>query len=146
MVNSTSLANLREPFEAGNGAAIRHGAQVSAWRLQPRTLEIADTLRPLVPGFMESDEVTLRLLALTLCRLELAEQWLGEQGSLFAPGRKGDVWPIVKLMQSWESAAAKLCASLGLSPAARARIGSEAAQGRVSAALEAHLTDRYGVE
>lgn len=123
--------------------ARKSGAQAQPWRLAPRSLEIADTLRPLVPGYTESDEVQLRLLALVLCRLELAEQWLAERGSLFAPGMKGDVFPVVRLMSSWESQASKLCGSLGLTPAARARIDADDASATTSRALEQHLRDSY---
>lgn len=144
MTNSRSLANLREPFPPGNGAAIRHGAQAGAWRLAPRTLEIADTLRPLVPGYCDGDEVTLRLLALVLARLERAEEWLAEEGSIFRPGKRGEPFAVVRLMSTWEGQAAKLAAALGLSPAARARIGSDAAAGRAGVVLEEHLRRAYG--
>lgn len=143
MTGARSLANLEPPFEVGNSAAVRHGAQVASWRLAPRTLEIADSLRPLVPGYTDGDEVTLRLLALVLARLERAEEWVASEG-MFRPGKKGEPFSVVRLMGSWESQALKLASALGLSPAARARIGSDAAQGRVNAALEQHLADSYG--
>jgi phage terminase small subunit len=53
------------------------------------------------------------------------------------------VYPVVKLMQSWEASAARLCSSLGLSPQARSRMRADAAAGRVSAALEQHLASAY---
>jgi hypothetical protein len=140
------LANLEPPFGVGNLAAVKHGAQAAAWRLAPRTLGIADSLRPLVPGFSEGDEVTLRLLALVLARLELAELWLGEQGTIFRPGRKGETFSVVRLMSTWEAQAAKLASSLGLSPASRARIGSDVAGAGANRALEAHVRQTYGGE
>lgn len=107
---------------------------------------MADSLRPLVPGFTSADEITLRLLSLVLVRIELAEAWLAEQGTIMAPGKKGDVFNLVKEMSRWESQAAKLCSALGLSPQARSRMRADAAAGRASAAaLEEHLASTYAV-
>ena len=50
----------------------------------------------------------------------------------------------MKLLGSWEGQVLKLASSLGLTPAARARIGSDAAAGRAGVALEEHLRSVYG--
>jgi hypothetical protein len=54
-------------------------------RLAPRSAELADDLRAVVPAVSEADEPTIRLLALVLARVEAANEWLAERG-IFVTG------------------------------------------------------------
>jgi hypothetical protein len=146
MTSAVSLANLHPPFVSGNEVAVKSGAQAQPWRLAPRTAEIADTLRHLIPGYSEGDEIVLKLLALALARIELAEKWLAEQDSVVKPGKRGDPWPILKLMGTWEAQAGRLASQLGLTPAARARIGADDAGAGANRALAEHVRSTYGDE
>lgn len=62
------------PFEPGNEMAVSHGALVSATRLaqDPATIALADDIRASMPSYVESDEVTIELLAITMRRVERA--------------------------------------------------------------------------
>jgi len=129
-------------FEAGNRAAVKHGA-LAVVALRPRAAEIADALRSEIPGGPHAgDEPVLALLSLTLARLEAAHAWLEDRETLVMPGRKAEVWPILKLVGTWENSAMRLCSELGLSPRSRASLGVD----RVNApsALADHLRTHYG--
>jgi hypothetical protein len=116
-----ALARYRQshpPFEVGNEVARRHGAQAQPWRLQARADDLAAGLRSVVPNGTAADETTIMLLAVVLVRLERANEWLEREG-LFA-NKRGEVWPVVRLVSSWENTATKLADSLGLNPRSRA--------------------------
>lgn len=110
----------RTPFEAGNEAAVRHGAYSPA-KLAPRAQAIERDLRAVVPTYSPSDEHTVRLLALVLARVEAANEWLFEHG-IFR-NAKGEPQPILKALSTWENSAARLYDRLGLTPTARAALG-----------------------
>jgi hypothetical protein len=130
------------PFGRGNTAAVRHGAQATL-ALQPRAAEIADDLRLIVPAVSDADEPAIRVLALLLARLEAANAWLAERETIFA-NKRGEVWPVLKLVGSWENSATRLFDQLGLTPTARARLGVDLSRLRQGEALQAHLVERYG--
>ena len=125
------------PFEKGNTLARRHGAMATL-SLAPRANEIATELRELVPTRSESDEPTIRLLALVLARIEAANAWLDEHG-LFRDA-KGQPQPVLKALSTWENTAARLCDRLGLTPTSRAALGLDLS--RTADELE-RLTTRY---
>lgn len=122
---SGSSGGERAPaFEPGNGAALTHGAY-SPMRLVPRAVELADWLRGEVPVRTGADEPTIRLLALTLARIEAAETWLDREGLTRA---KGEPWPLVASLVSWTNTAIRLCDRLLLNPEARTKAGVQVAQ------------------
>ena len=105
----------RPPFQAGHELSVRHGAYAVVL-LGPRVEELADELRPVVPVFAAADEVALRLLALTLSRLERAEEAL----AAVEPGEAG------RLRQDalgWANSARRLLNDLGMTPTSRAGLG-----------------------
>lgn len=114
-----------DPPPAGNQRAVTHGAS-AALRLAPRADEIAAEVRQLVPVQAESDEIAVRLLALTLARIEAASLWLDEHG-LFR-NQRGDPQPIVADLNRWTNTAAKFLAALGLTTVARAGLNLDTAR------------------
>lgn len=142
---AVKLANIQRDGQPVNGQqsgepgrAMTHGASADI-ALAPRATELADYLRSIVPAAAESDEPTVRLLALTLARIETANEWIAEHG-IFT-GKAGKVQPVLKVLSTWENSAARLCDQLGLTPTARARLGVDRRKG---AALEQHLRRNYG--
>ena len=129
----------RPPFERGNTAALRYGAQATV-ALGPRVNELADDLRELVPGYAPSDEPAVRLLALSFARSERAEVTLEAAG----PDEMG------RLRQDslgWANAARRLLNDLGMTPTARVRLGLNVARGQALTLLELHAaaeTDEDG--
>src|SRR5688500_8911891 len=61
----------REPFKHGNTLGLKHGGFVSPLRLQPRAEEIAEALRPVVPGYCEAFEPMVGIAATFLARAEV---------------------------------------------------------------------------
>lgn len=133
MASAEALSAFEEhrhpPFAPENLVAKRHGAQVSAVRLQGRAREIADSLRDEVSECDGGAEILLMELGLVLSRIEVAARFIDEHG-LIASGKKGDVWPVARLMSGWESSAAKLLDKLGLTPQARAQAAGADVLGR----------------
>jgi hypothetical protein len=123
-----ALAKFRQtapPFERGNTAALRHGGW-SVVALQDRAAEIADALRSEIPGGQHAgDEPVLALLALTLARIESATAWIEGRGTLVANKKTGEIWPLLKVIGSWENSALRLANELGLSPRSRAALRTE---------------------
>jgi Phage terminase, small subunit len=129
----------RPPFEKGHALRLTHGAQ-SMIRLAPRAAELADDLRVVVPAVSDADEPTIRLLALVLARVEVANEWLAEHGIFKA--WSDEVQPVLKVLSTWENTAARLCDRLGLTPTSRAALGLDLARSR-GELLRADLVDQY---
>lgn len=147
MTDAKALANIQREGKPVNGQqagepgrATTHGAKADL-ALAPRAAELADYLREIVPARAESDEPTIRLLALILARVETANAWIAEHG-IFT-GKSGKVQPVLKALSTWENSAARLCDQLGLTPTAKARLGVDHRKG---AALEMHIRKTYGSE
>lgn len=137
----SGVANLR-PAPPGNQLAVTHGARAML-RLAPRAEQIADDLREIVPARSDSDEPTIRLLALVLARIETANEWLDEHG-LFRNG-KGEPQAILKNVSTWENTASRLMDKLGLTPTSRAALGLDLARTHdAQAVLNAYLRERHG--
>jgi hypothetical protein len=111
----------------GNKRGLVHGAHAEppAKRvrdIEDRLYEALAASAPVREGdrLPAADEHTVRLLARTLARLESVSAWLDEHGPLDAKGKP-------RSAANWErrltSTAAKLLGSLGMNPAARARLG-----------------------
>jgi len=135
----TTVSNLAPPVGPGNELALKHGATATL-RLAPRAAAIAEGLRAIVPARTESDEPSLRILALVLARVEVANEWLAENG-LFRG--KGEPQPILKVLSTWENTAARMADRLGLTPTSRAALGLDVARARGEAA-RAHIASTYG--
>jgi hypothetical protein len=110
-------------------------------RLAPRSAELADDLRAIVPAVSDSDEPTIQLLALVLARVEAANAWLAERG-IFVDGT-GEPQPVLRALSTWENTAARLCDRLGLTPTSRAALGLDLARSH-SEVLRVELAERYG--
>jgi hypothetical protein len=116
------------PFEEGNGAALRHGAYASPVKLEGRAADIADAIRPTLPLYCEADEPVLRLMGLTLVRIERAAGALEDvEDETKASALRTD-------LRAWISAARNLANDLGMTPTSRARLGLDLA--RTEDALE----------
>jgi Phage terminase, small subunit len=124
-------------FEPGNEAAVRHGSYVSPARLasDPRTRAIADEVRASMPAYSPADEVTIELLAVTLRRVERATAAIEANDDMagdspLSPYLIPDAGAVRALrddLRSWVNTAAKLAASLGLTPLSRAKLGLDVA-------------------
>jgi hypothetical protein len=111
----------RPPLESGNARSVTHGAY-AVLQLGDRVAEIADELTPLVPGYRPADQVAVRLLALSVARIERAVAALDE----------ADVGQLARLeadMRGWVNTARRLVVDLALTPTARARLGIDVAIG-----------------
>ncbi len=128
----------RPPFERGNAAAVRHGAR-SVVTLAPRAAEIAEEIRGLGIPYEDSDEPTIRLLALTLAQVEAGYAYVAELGLV---DEHGSPRAILKHLGTMTNTAARLCDRLGLSPAGRAALGLNVARAK-GEALRAHLAERH---
>jgi hypothetical protein len=105
----------------GNARAVKHGA-TAVLALAPRSAQIAEGLRPLVPLCSEADEPAIRVLAGVLARIETANVFLDEHG-LFRPGKDKQLQPVAERIASWENSAARMMDQLGLTPTSRAKLG-----------------------
>jgi hypothetical protein len=115
------------PPPKGNKRAVVHGAKAEPPANRVRELEdgIYTALAQAAPvrdadELPAADAATVRLAARTLARLESVSEWLDQHGPLDAKGKP-------RSAANWErrltATAAKLLASLGMNPQARARLG-----------------------
>jgi hypothetical protein len=63
---------------------------------------IADELRAVAPVRSDADEAAIKLAALILARVEIANEWLNENG-IFADGR-GTPQPVLRVLQPGRTA------------------------------------------
>lgn len=117
----------RPPFQPGHELSLRHGAY-SQLKLGTRVGELVELIRPDVPMLRPADELSVRLLAVTLARLERAlaalETLESDEGSRLEADARG-----------WLNRATQLADKLGLNPTARARLGVDVAQARRAVTL-----------
>jgi hypothetical protein len=122
-----SKRKLPPPPPKGNKLALKHGAHAKPPANRVRALEngIYDALAAAAPvrdgdSLPAADAATVRLAARTLARLESVSAWLDVHGPLDKRGKP-------RSAANWErrltATAAKLLASLGMNPQARARLG-----------------------
>jgi hypothetical protein len=134
---SKQLANLKPPPPAppGNRRRVTHGARAQPEPRRQAALErqISDALpvRAADGGPPVHDLVTVRLLAITLCRLESCAAYVSKHGQFFQGGR---VRPATELEDKLIVRAANLLDRLGMSPTSRAKLGLDLAQGQLSLA------------
>lgn len=114
-----------EQARPGNANSVSHGGNAML-RLAPRSQEIAEELRGIVPAYSVADEPSIRLLALVLARIETVNEWLADRGVFRT--KRGDPQPILKVLSTWENTASRLCDRLGLTPTSRAALGLDLAR------------------
>ena len=81
---------------AGNQRGVTHGCH-SPMQMRPRAQEIADGLRPIVPGYQP--------------HLERAEQWLDGKGYWTQAGKPR---PPLVLLSTWQAEARRQLSALGM--------------------------------
>jgi hypothetical protein len=119
------------PAPKGNQRALRHGAHAKPPVAKVKATEqlIYDALAQAAPvrehgDLPPADAAMVHLTAKTLARLQSVSDWLDEHGSL---DKKGKVRSAALHEQRLTSKASKLLAALGMSPAARVKIGAQLA-------------------
>jgi hypothetical protein len=131
------LANRRDapPPERGNKRAVKHGAKAQPEPRRQAALEaqIRDAL-PVRGADGEApvhDLIAVRLLAITLCRLESCAAYVSQHGQFFKGGR---VRPAVELEDKLIARAQKLAAELGMTPRSRVALGVDLVHAQASLA------------
>jgi hypothetical protein len=106
----------------------------------PRTVELAEQVRAVVPIRDAADEFAIQSLAILLVRIERAAAAIEELDAQFdaegsgplavylAEGEKFDA--LRKDLRSWLSVSERYFAALGLTPGSRARLGLDVARAR----------------
>ncbi len=102
-------------FEPGNQAASTHGAYAEL-QLGTRVDELAADITTLVPSYRPADQIAVRLLALSLARIERAVSALED-------AKPGDLARLEADMRSWVNTSRRIVVDLALTPTARARLG-----------------------
>lgn len=139
----------RPPFKPGNELRKTHGAY--AMQISEPVEEKVAAIRTMCPAYSISDEYTIRLLAITLTRIERGQMALDEVDALADRNGSGALSAYlgagVKLdtlrsdVRSWVNSAGKLLDALGLSTTSRAKLHLDVALAQRAAdqALD-HLT------
>jgi hypothetical protein len=118
-------------------------AAYSTLKLAPRAEQLATELRHVVPVYTAADEPTVRLLAVTLARIERATAALDEldeqtgDRSALGPYLIAEAPKLQRLredLRGWINTARRLAGDLGLNPTSRAKLGLDIA--RTEDALE----------
>jgi hypothetical protein len=132
----------------GNTLSLRHGAY-STLHLGKRAAQLAAEVRDTCPVYEDCDEPVVRLLALTLARVEAATKALDRIDQL-ANGADGIAVYQSELharlrqdLRGWIHTSVKLAAELGLTPQARGRLGVSVAQIQTERTRR-ELLERYG--
>src|SRR5437016_1890181 len=111
-------------FEHGNTISLRHGGY-STVHLGKRAAQLAAEVRDTAPICEPSDEPVVRLLALTLARVEAAAKAidrldeLADGGSPLAAYQSNLYESLRRDLRGWIGTASRLAAELGLTPLAR---------------------------
>ena len=112
------------------GRPPKHGAY-SETALMPLTEKKMAFIEGILSGaklmITPVDNIAKELLARNLAKVDLIDKFLAERG-LFLSLEEGRPQPILKIYWMALNSATRLCESLGLTPAARARLGLKAAQ------------------
>lgn len=139
------LANLRKGDTISPGRPVSHGgyARIAQRDLDAKVREIYAAVGEDLPlredgQVPRADAVALRLLAECLCRIESVSDYLSRRGW---QDEDGEVRPAVDLERRLRAEALDLLRELGLTPAARAKLGVDLvrAAGAVEEAAEARV-------
>jgi len=123
-------------FEKENTFGMRHGANRSDAVLaaDPRTVEIVEQLERDAPVCTAADRMVLRLLGITLRRIELANaaiELADAEATRPLSAYLVDVAPALASLRAdlraWINLARKLASDLGMTPASRLRMGLDVA-------------------
>jgi hypothetical protein len=126
----------RNRAEPGNELRLSHGAYRGDAVLagDERTLALVEEIRGSAPVVTAADEVQIRLLAVTLRRVEAAVAAVERVDALSrdpaAPYVVDDALALARLredLRAWINTARKLASDLGMTPASRARLGLDIA-------------------
>lgn len=146
------LGNLRPapaaPF--GNRRHLIHGAYaaIARERIDAKALEVFEAIASDVPvraddgGLPAADALPVRLLAELLCRLDSIAHYLARRGW---EDENGEPRAVLDIEARLRSQAVELMRELGMTPAARTKLGLDLVRGLSAAEqLDAHLQGRYG--
>jgi hypothetical protein len=154
---ANQLANLKrgrpakpiEPAPPGNSRARIHGGYgaIAEKRLDTKAREVFDALASDAPvqerGHLpRHDHVVVRQLATALCRIENIETYLAEHGW---KSEEGDPRPVLEYERKLHQLVLAYLEQLGMTPAARAKLGIDMVRGR-DALAEMEAEDRRRVE
>jgi len=135
-------------FEHGNTISLRHGAY-STVHLGKRAAQLAAEIRDTAPICEPCDEPVVRLLALTLARVEAAAKAidrldeLADGGSPLAAYQSQLNESLRRDLRGWIGTSMRLASELGLTPLARGRLGVSVAQIRTEQTRQ-QLLSKYG--
>lgn len=116
----------RPPFKPGNGLAQKHGAYSSSLAVAPRVAELAAEIRAVAPVYTDADEVVVRLLAVTLVRVERALAPIDDADG--ASSAEVQQRALRDDLRAWIRLSRQLAADLGMTPTSRARLGLDIAR------------------
>ncbi len=145
----------RPPFPPGHSLAETHGSYSSPAKMGDRPAQIADALRPYIPGYTPGMETTLETYGVTLVRVERAVRAIEHVEDVFertgklqrVTNRKKDPDDFLAHLRQdlarWISLSLKLADALGLTPSASARILKDAGQAAHAGAAHEALLRRY---
>jgi hypothetical protein len=139
-------------FLPANKHSLRHGAMRSeiALAADPATRELVEAITAQVPFATPGAEIQVELLGVTLRRVQLAVIALDRADEEGHPEKYNDL--LRRNLNAWINTAAKISASLALTPASYARLTRDMglatdASVRAQSALErlhAHLDEQHG--
>jgi hypothetical protein len=142
---ANQLANLRKapPAPKGHRRTVKHGARAQPEPRRQAAIErqICDALpvRAADGGPPVHDMVAVRLLAVSLCRLETVAEYVSRHGMFFKSGR---LRPAADHEQKLIERCANLADRLGMTPTSRAKLGLDLARTQVDlATLMSDATD-----
>jgi hypothetical protein len=112
------------PFEPGNLAGLKHGAQ-SDRLVEPRARELLAAILEANPHLDATrDAAATFRYCVALSRIERCYVWLAEQGDpVFADVDAGEVHAVYHRLERWERQAEVAEDKLAISPLTRARLG-----------------------
>ena len=140
--------NRCQGWQSGNAVSLRHGAYGTV-HLGDRAAQLAAEIRDIAPVYEDCDDYVVRLLALTLARVEAATRAidrmdeLADGGSPLAAYQSALYESLRRDLRGWVGTSAKLASELGLTPLARGRLGVSVAQIRTEETRQALLA-KYG--
>jgi hypothetical protein len=137
-------------YAVGNRSTLSHGAKKREHTMarDPRTREVVDEIREVVPVWHPSDEFVIEALGIVLVRIERAQAALEEldtkleaegKGPLAVYLEEGDVYDRLRNdLRRWLALAEKYMGSLGMTPGSRARLGLDIVRARRYTVLDLH--------
>jgi hypothetical protein len=122
---------------AGNNRAVTHG-MFSQLTLGPRADELASWLGEIVPAAAGTDEPAIRMAAQVFAQVEAGARYVAEHGWY---DEAGEPRGVMRALPTLQAEARRWCEVLGLTPAARAKLGLDLVKGKD---LEEYIREKYG--